>query len=65
MSDSVQLRGLQPAGLLCPWDSLGKSTGVGIENYKLLMKNIEEDLYKWKKTFHVLGLEGLIFLNCL
>ena len=65
MSDSVRLCGLQPAGLLCPWDSLGKSTGVGIENYKLLMKDIEEDLYKWKKTFHVLGLEGLILLNCL
>ena len=21
--------GLQPTGLLCPWDSLGKNTGVG------------------------------------
>ena len=26
MSDSVQPYGLQPAKLLCPWDSLGKST---------------------------------------
>ena len=25
----VPLRGLQPAGLLCPWDSPGRSTGVG------------------------------------
>ena len=29
MSDSVQPRGLQPARLLCPWDSPGKNTGVG------------------------------------
>ena len=29
VSDSLQSHGLQPARLLCPWDSLGKSTGVG------------------------------------
>ena len=29
MSDSLQPQGLQPTGLLCPWDSLGKNTGVG------------------------------------
>ena len=28
-SDSLQPRGLQPTRLLCPWDSPGKSTGVG------------------------------------
>ena len=28
MSNSVQDHGLQPARLLCPWDSLGKNTGV-------------------------------------
>ena len=28
MSDSVRPRGLQPARLLCPWDSPGKNTGV-------------------------------------
>ena len=28
-SDSVQRYGLQPAKLLCPWDSLGKKTRVG------------------------------------
>ena len=26
---TVQPHGLQPARLLCPWDSLGKNTGVG------------------------------------
>ena len=29
VSDSVRLYGLQPARLLCPWDSPGKITGVG------------------------------------
>ena len=30
VSDSLQLHGLQPIGLLCPWDSPGvKNTGVG------------------------------------
>ena len=29
MSDSVQPHGLQPSGLLCPWDSPGKNTEVG------------------------------------
>ena len=29
MSNSVQPHGLQPAMLLCPWDSLGKNIGVG------------------------------------
>ena len=29
MSDSLRPHGLQPTRLLCPWDFLGKSTGVG------------------------------------
>ena len=29
MSDSVWPLGLEPARLLCPWDSLGKNAGVG------------------------------------
>ena len=29
MSDSLQPHGQQPTRLLCPWDSLGKNTGVG------------------------------------
>ena len=36
MSDSVQPYGLQPARHLCPWDSLGGSTGVGC--YALLQE---------------------------
>ena len=29
MSNSLQHHGLQPARLLCPWNSPGKNTGVG------------------------------------
>ena len=29
MSNSVRPHGLQPARFLYPWDSLGKSTGMG------------------------------------
>ena len=29
MSDFLRPHGLQPTRLLCPWDSLGKNTGVG------------------------------------
>ena len=29
VSDSLQVHGLQPAKLLCPWNSPGKNTGVG------------------------------------
>ena len=29
VSDSLWSHGLQPASLLCPWDSPGKNTGVG------------------------------------
>ena len=29
MSDSLQLHGLYPITVLCPWDSPGKNTGVG------------------------------------
>ena len=30
LSNSLQPRGLQPTRLLGPWDSPGKSTGVGV-----------------------------------
>ena len=43
MSDSVQPYGLKPARLLCPWDSLGKSTRVltqGLNQSILLCRQI-------------------------
>ena len=33
MSDSLGLHGLQPARLLCPWNSPGKNIGVGCHNH--------------------------------
>ena len=35
VSNSLQPHGLYPARLLCPWDSPGKSTGVGIHSFLL------------------------------
>ena len=29
MSDSLRLHGMNPARVLCPWNSPGKNTGVG------------------------------------
>ena len=37
VSDSLGPHGLQPARLLCPWDSLSKDTGVG---YHFLLQGI-------------------------
>ena len=33
MSDFLQPHGLQPTRLLCPWNSLGKNTGVGSHSF--------------------------------
>ena len=61
MSDSSQPHGLQPTRLLCPWDFLGKSTGVGCHRRGLLsiFLKLQNNLipFEWlgfyaqKKTF--------------
>ena len=33
VSDSLRTQGLQPARLLCPWDSPGKNTGVDSHSF--------------------------------
>ena len=33
LSDSLQPQGLQPARLLCPWESPGENTGVGSRSF--------------------------------
>ena len=38
--DSLQPHGLQPTRLLCPWDSIGKNTGVGC--HFLLPRNLPD-----------------------
>ena len=42
LSDSLRPRGLQPARLLCLWDSPGKSTGVGSHFLLQCMKGKSE-----------------------
>ena len=37
VSESLRLHGLQPASLLCPWNSPGKHTGMG---YHSLLQRI-------------------------
>ena len=42
VSNSVQPHGLQPARLLCPWNSPGKDTGVGGHSYGLNLETPRE-----------------------
>ena len=46
-SDSLQYHGLQPTGLLCPWDFPGKSTGVGCH---CLLQLYDINQSKWEPT---------------
>ena len=51
MSDSSRPQGLYPARLLCPWDSPGKSTGVG---YHFLLQG-SSPLRDWTRVFGIVG----------
>ena len=51
MSDSVQPYGLQPARLLCPWDTLGKNTGVGCHFLLQCMKVKSESEVAWTAAY--------------
>ena len=63
MSDSLQPHGLEPAQLLCPWDSPGKNTGVG---YHSLLQRIfltqgpNPGLQHHKCTLYHLSHQGLL-----
>ena len=48
VSDSSRSHGLQPTRLLCPWDSLGKSTGVGCHCLLRLIRGEGVKLCSWK-----------------
>ena len=45
MSDYLLSCGLQPTRLLCPWDSLGKNTGVGYHTYDMYIAYISYVTY--------------------
>ena len=47
VSDSLQPHRLQPTRPLCPWDSLGKNTGVGY--HFLLQKKLQKET-KWSRS---------------
>ena len=61
MSNSFWPHGLQPRGLLCPWDSPGKNTGVGCH---ALLQGIfptqgsNPSLLHWRVDSLLLGLPG-------
>ena len=42
MPDSLQPNGLQPASLLCPWNSPGKNIGVGWGCHSLLQGGLPD-----------------------
>ena len=44
VSNSLLPHGLQPTRLLCPWNSLGKNTGVGCHSLLKIFPNQESNL---------------------
>ena len=67
MSDSLEPCGLWPARLLCPWDSLGKNTGVGChsllqEIFPLQGLNLGVLRCRW--ILHLLSHQGRMILCC-
>ena len=62
-SDSLRPHGLQPARLLCPWDSPGKKIGVGC--YSLLQgifptQGLNPDLPHCRQILYHLSHQGII-----
>ena len=54
MSDSLQPYGLYRSRLLCPWDSLGKNTGVGCHFLLqgiFLIQGLNLSLLHWQADF--------------
>ena len=61
MSNSLQLHGLQPTRLLCPWDSPGKNTGVGCHfplQGILLTQGEKPHLLHWQADSLLLSHQG-------
>ena len=51
VSNSLQLHGLQPTRLLCPWDSPGKNTRVGCHFFLqgiFLTQELDRGLLHWQ-----------------
>ena len=61
VSDSLQLHGLWPSRLLCPWNYPGKTTGEG--SHSLLQGNLPHpglnpSLLDYRHTIHLLSHQG-------
>ena len=61
VSYSLQPRGLQPARLLCPWDSPGKNTGVGSHSLLrgiFLTQGLNPGLLNFRQMLYYLSDQG-------
>ena len=64
VSDSLRLHGLQPARLLCPWNSPGKNTGVGSHSLLpgiFLTQGSNPGFLHWRQIVHYLSHLGSPF----
>ena len=65
VSDSLRPHALQPARVLCPWDSPGKNTGVGCHAFLHLFIPRNSFYFSNNETFcNVLDVEKLFELVC-
>ena len=63
VSESLQPHGLQPAGLLCPWDSPGKNTGVGchfLHQGIFLTQGSNPGLLHTRQTLYHMSFQGIL-----
>ena len=61
VSDSLRPRRLQPARLLCPWDSPGRNTGVGCHALLqgiFLTQELNQDLLHCRQILYLLSHQG-------
>ena len=67
MSDSLQPHGLQPTRILCPWDSLGKDTGVGCHALLQgisLTERLNPSLLPCRQILYHLSHPGSPYISC-
>ena len=67
VSDSLQPHGLQPTRILCPWDSLGKDTGVGCHALLQgisLTERLNPSLLPCRQILYHLSHPGSPYISC-
>ena len=65
VSSSLQPHGLQPAGLLCPWDSLDKKPGIGCHfllQGNFLIQGLNPGLLHCRQILYRLSHQGRVFM---